>query len=243
MKSKKVIASMLMASICLAGATACNKEPIATGASEGTVMTDAAGNVIDPDLYPAIENEDDLAAVEGETGVSEEISDVLPYFISDFGVIDCTVNPVGAELLVATADSEFGTYNCEFANYDHGDTIQIIVNLDEEEYDELNYSVMFTEANTDWDSEEVVTAVTSRQEDGSFIVAFEDVEEANGVYTVQIFNGAGQAWISVSVGYTEDTIADYFAPFYGDDVADSVVELGAVDEEAETSASETVADE
>lgn len=243
MKSKKVIASVLMATICLAGIAACGNETIATSPNETAVTeTDAAGNVINPDLYPAITDESDLANVLGETETSVEDSNVLPYFISDFGTINCEVNPIGAEMLVATSDSDFGVYSCEFANYDHGDTIQIVVTIDDDTYDELNYSVVFAEAQADWDADEIVNAVALKEDNGTYIISFEDVEEENGVYTINIFTPAGQGWISVSVGYTQDTVSDYFAPFYGDDIEDSIVELPAADD-AEVEASETVADE
>lgn len=234
MKTKKIVALALFAALMLS-ATACGKEPIATSPEEVASSDVIAINESDGPITDASDLEENVDIV---TEPSND--EVFPYTLGDFGDADVSIEAVGSEVLVANVDSDFGAYSCSFANYDHGDTIRVEITADES-IDNLTYSAVFSENYAAPSSGTVVSGAAERNDDGVFVIEFTDEQEADGVYYLNIVHGEDQAFVNISVGYTADTIVDYFdtsaVPVPTDDVSP------VVPSESDVEASETTIEE
>ena len=198
---RKVIASVLMASMCIAGAACAKAEP----KESGTTITEISVS----ESVPEVTEPDVSADDEFETEPSRSREKAFPYMQSNFGdkVVDITLP--GSEILTAKIKSEDGVYDQEFASYQKGSEVKIDIMA--KDMTSFEYYVMFSESQGDEASKEIAKGTAQVGKDGKCTITFKDAEKANGVYFVNISNESGHAFITIAVGYTADTIGGYYA--------------------------------
>jgi len=197
---RKVIASVLMASMCIAGAACAKAEPKESGTTVTEIsVTESVPEVTEPDA-----SADD----EFETEPSRSREKAFPYMQSNFGDKVVDISLTGAETITAKIKSEDGTYDQEFASYAKGAEIKIDITA--KEMQSFDYYVVFSETQGDESSTEITKGTAKVGKDGTCTITFTDEQKANGVYFVNISNESGHAFVSIAVGYTADTIDDYY---------------------------------